>query len=156
VVAAKNEEILGVLDLVCEKQADGLQGLLTSVDVIAEEEVVRFGWETAVLEQTEQVVVLSMYITTNLESCQLGSTTLPGAVRAELIATDFYRRFQLKQDGLADEDLARLGAQISDLKLFQLHCLAGPAATDLLELVYDGIQIHLVFRHSWDVLLAPV
>jgi hypothetical protein len=37
VVAAEDEEVLGVLDLVCEKQADGLERLLASVDVVAKE-----------------------------------------------------------------------------------------------------------------------
>ena len=35
VVAAQNEEVLGVLDLVGEQQADGLERLLSSVDVVA-------------------------------------------------------------------------------------------------------------------------
>jgi hypothetical protein len=34
VVAAQHKEVLGVLDLVCEQQADGLEGLLASVDVV--------------------------------------------------------------------------------------------------------------------------
>ena len=33
-VAAENEEILGVLDLVCQQQADGLERLLASVNVV--------------------------------------------------------------------------------------------------------------------------
>ena len=35
VVAAKHEEVLGVLDLVREEQADGLKRLFAAVDVIA-------------------------------------------------------------------------------------------------------------------------
>lgn len=65
-VAAKDEEVLGILDLVCEQQADGLQGLLATVYVVAEEEVVGLWGESAVLEQTEQIVVLAMYVTTDL------------------------------------------------------------------------------------------
>lgn len=34
-VATENEEVLGILDLVGEEQADGLEGLLASVDVVA-------------------------------------------------------------------------------------------------------------------------
>jgi len=35
VVAAQNEEVLGVLDLVGEQEADGLQRLLAAVDVVS-------------------------------------------------------------------------------------------------------------------------
>jgi hypothetical protein len=66
VVAAEHEEVLGILDLVCKQQANGLQRLLAAVDVVTEEEVVRFGWKSAVLEQTEKIVVLAMYITADL------------------------------------------------------------------------------------------
>jgi len=66
VVATQDEEVLGVLDLVCKKQADGLERLLATIHVVAEEEVVGLGWETAVLEQTEQIVVLTVDITTDL------------------------------------------------------------------------------------------
>jgi hypothetical protein len=36
-VTAQNEEILRVLDFIGEQQADGLQGLLSSVDVVTQE-----------------------------------------------------------------------------------------------------------------------
>jgi hypothetical protein len=52
VVAAKDEEIFWVLNLICEKEADGLQRLLSSVDVITQEEVVCLWWEAAILEET--------------------------------------------------------------------------------------------------------
>jgi hypothetical protein len=68
VVATENEEVLGVLDLVCEEQADGFQRLLAAVDIVTEEEVVRFRREATVLEQAQKIVVLSMYITANLDT----------------------------------------------------------------------------------------
>ena len=43
VVAAKQEEVLRVFDLVGEQEADGLQGLLASVHVVAQEQVVGLG-----------------------------------------------------------------------------------------------------------------
>jgi hypothetical protein len=49
-VPSQNEEVLGVLDLVRQQQTDRLEGLLASVDIVAEEEVVGFWWETAVFE----------------------------------------------------------------------------------------------------------
>lgn len=50
VVASEEEEVVGVLDLVCQQEADGLDALLPSVDVVAEEEVVGARWEAAILE----------------------------------------------------------------------------------------------------------
>jgi hypothetical protein len=66
VVAAEHEEVLGIFDLVCEEQADGLEGLLATVYVVAEEEVVGLGGETAILKQAQQVVVLAVDVTTDL------------------------------------------------------------------------------------------
>ena len=50
VVAPQDEEVLGVLDLVGEEQADSLERLLATIYVIAKEEVVGLGREAAVLE----------------------------------------------------------------------------------------------------------
>lgn len=66
VVAAEDEEVLGVLNLVGEEKADGLEGLLATVDVVAEEEVVGLGRETTVLEETEEIIVLAVDITADL------------------------------------------------------------------------------------------
>jgi hypothetical protein len=60
VVAAEDEEVLRVLDLVRKQEADCLQRLLPAIDVVAEKEVVGFGREATVLEQSEEVVVLSV------------------------------------------------------------------------------------------------
>lgn len=50
VVTAQDEEVLRVLYLVGEQQADGLERLLATIDVVAEEEVVGLWGESAVLE----------------------------------------------------------------------------------------------------------
>lgn len=63
VVAAQQKEVLRVLDLVGQQQADGLQRLLPSVDVVAQEQVIGLRWETAVLKQTQKVIVLAVYVT---------------------------------------------------------------------------------------------
>ena len=55
VVAAEKEEVLGVLDFVCQQQADCLQTLLAAVNIIPKEQVVRLWRKTAVLEKTEQI-----------------------------------------------------------------------------------------------------
>ncbi len=65
VVAAQQEEVLRVLDLVGEQQADGLQRLLAPVHVVPQEQVVALGREATVLEQPQQVVVLTVDITCN-------------------------------------------------------------------------------------------
>jgi hypothetical protein len=67
VVAAQDEEVLGVLDLVGQEKADGLEGLLATVDVVTEEEVVGLRRESTVLEETEEVVVLAVNVTADLE-----------------------------------------------------------------------------------------
>jgi hypothetical protein len=63
VVAPKDEEILRILDLVCQKQANSLKGLLASVYVVAKEEIIGLRWEAAVFEQAEQIVVLPVNVT---------------------------------------------------------------------------------------------
>ena len=65
-VATQHEEVLWIFDLVREEQADRLEGLLATVDVVSEKEVIRFWWEAAVLEQAQEVVVLSVDITADL------------------------------------------------------------------------------------------
>merc|ERR1719199_360063 len=50
VVPAQEEEILGVLCFVCEKQHNALDRVLAPVDIVAEEEVVRLLGAAAVLE----------------------------------------------------------------------------------------------------------
>lgn len=69
-VAAQNEEVLGVLDLVGQEQADGLERLLATVDVITKEQIVGLRRESTVLEKAQEVVVLSVDITADLERAQ--------------------------------------------------------------------------------------
>lgn len=66
VVTTQNKEVLGVLDLVREEQADSLERLLTTVDVVTEEKVVGLWGKTAVFKQTEEIVVLTVDITADL------------------------------------------------------------------------------------------
>lgn len=53
VIPTKNEEILWILDFVCKEQADGLQRLFASIDIIAEEKIIGFGRESSVFEKAE-------------------------------------------------------------------------------------------------------
>lgn len=66
VVTPQDEEVLGVLDLVGQEQADSLERLLAAVYIVAKEEVVGLGRESTIFEETEQVVVLPMDITADL------------------------------------------------------------------------------------------
>lgn len=58
VVAAQQEEVLRIFDFVREQQADGLQRLLSTIYIIAQEQVVWLGRKASVLEQSQQVVIL--------------------------------------------------------------------------------------------------
>jgi hypothetical protein len=73
VVATQNEEVLGVLDLVGEEQADSLEGLFATVDIVAQEQVVGLGGEATILEQTQKIVVLAVDIAANLPKTNLAS-----------------------------------------------------------------------------------
>ena len=66
VVAAQNEEVLRVLDLVCEEQANGLERLFATINIIAKEKVVGLRGEATVLEEAQQIVVLSVNVTADL------------------------------------------------------------------------------------------
>jgi hypothetical protein len=60
VVAPQQEEVLRVLDLVRQQQADRLNRLLPPVHVVSQEEIVRLSREARVLEQLYQVWVLTV------------------------------------------------------------------------------------------------
>jgi uncharacterized protein YqiB (DUF1249 family) len=51
VISAEDEKVFWVFDLVCEQQANRLERLLSSVDVVTKEQIVRLGREAAVLEE---------------------------------------------------------------------------------------------------------
>jgi hypothetical protein len=49
----QKKEVLWILDLIGKEQADGLQAMLSSVDIIPQEDIISIGWESAVLEKTK-------------------------------------------------------------------------------------------------------
>ena len=53
VISPEKEEVLRVLNLVAQKQADSFDGLLSTVDIVTEEKIVCFRWETTVFEDSE-------------------------------------------------------------------------------------------------------
>lgn len=62
-VSSQQKEVFGVFDLVRQQQADGLQGLLASVHIVTQEQVVALWWEAAILKKPQQVIVLPVDIT---------------------------------------------------------------------------------------------
>lgn len=65
VVASQDEEIFGVFDLICEEEADSLERLLSSVNVVTKEKIVGFWWEPAIFEESQKVVILSVDVACN-------------------------------------------------------------------------------------------
>ena len=62
VVAAEEEEILGEFQLVAKEEHDAFDGVLPSVDVVPDEEVIRIAGVPAIFEDLQEVTVLSMDI----------------------------------------------------------------------------------------------
>ena len=53
VVSSKNEKVFGIFDLVGQKKANGLERLLASIYIVAEEKIVRLWRESTILEQAQ-------------------------------------------------------------------------------------------------------
>lgn len=68
VVTTEDEEVLWVFNLVRKQEADRLQRLLSSVDVVAQEQVVGFRWESTVFEESQEIVILAVDIAANLKA----------------------------------------------------------------------------------------
>ena len=110
VVSTQDEEVFRILDLVCQEQTDGLEGLLSSIYVITEEEVVCLWRKPTIFEQAEEIVVLAMNITADLEGeIESGSALQQNPSKCQW-QTYLDRCFQFKQDWLRNEDFASLGA----------------------------------------------
>ena len=50
-MASQKKEVLFILNLVCEQEADGLERLLPSVHIVPKEEVVCIWWEASILKE---------------------------------------------------------------------------------------------------------
>lgn len=154
VVTTENEEVLGVFDLVSQKEADGLKRLLATVDVVTQEQVVGLGREATVFEKTQKIVVLAVDITADLIISATGLVSAKDR-RDDPISTGtnegwrFYLDgcLQFQQYGLGDEDFPSLGAKITNLRLQKLNLLARPAAPHLQQSINDRVQIHVLIGH---------
>jgi len=107
VIAAEDEKVFGIFDLVGEQEADGFERLFTTIDVVTKEEIVGFWGESAIFEKSKEIVVLSMDITAYLDG-----------------------RLEFKKDGLADENFAGFCTKVFDLVLLQLYWFAWSVSTD--------------------------
>jgi len=66
------------------------------------------------------------------------------------ITADLDRSLKLEKDGLRDENLAGLCAQITDLGFQELNLFARSAASNLQQSIDDGIEIYIVLvRHGF-------
>jgi len=59
-ISTEHEEVLGVLDLVAEEQADGFNVLASTIHIVSKEDVVRISGETSLAEDSEQIGILTM------------------------------------------------------------------------------------------------
>lgn len=66
-ISSQNEYFFWILDFVSIEQTNGLNSLSSSIYIISQKEVVGFGRETSILEESEHVVVLAMNITADFE-----------------------------------------------------------------------------------------
>jgi hypothetical protein len=107
VVSTEDKKILGVLDLVCQQQADRFQTLLSTIHIISEKDVVGLWGEPTVFEKAKQIVVLPVYVTTNLDRC-----------------------FQFQEHRLSDEKIAAPEAQHLDLCFGKIYLLSRPSTTN--------------------------
>lgn len=124
-VSSEDEEILWVLDLVCEEKADRLERLFAAIDIVAQEQIVGLRWESSILKETKKIVVLSVNITANLNASNRFCARWYDTADAHLDGG-----FQLEQYWLRDENFTGFGAQISDLCFKQLNLLSRSATSD--------------------------
>lgn len=97
-IAAQQKEVFWVFYFVSQQQTDRFQTLLSAVDIVAEEQVVALGRIAAIFEQTQKVVKLSVNVAANFQRC-----------------------FQLDQNGLRKENVARFVAKPFNVGLLQTH-----------------------------------
>jgi len=101
VVPPEKEKVLWILDLVCEEEADCLKTPLTTVNVVSQEKIIGLRRKPPVVEDSEQIVVLPVHISTKLE----GS-------------------LQFQEHGLIDKDVPRSCAKMLYLFRIKMYVLA--------------------------------
>ena len=115
-VPPQHEEILGIFNFVRQEETDGFQRLLAAIDVIAEEDVVGFGGEPSIFEQTEEVVVLAVDVAANLDG-----------------------GLEFEEHGLGDEEVAGAKAEHFYFGFGEVDLLSWAGTADGKEFVDDDI-----------------
>mmetsp|Transcript_32093 Transcript_32093/g.53031 ORF Transcript_32093/g.53031 Transcript_32093/m.53031 type:complete len:208 (+) Transcript_32093:716-1339(+) len=80
VVTTEHEKVLRILDFVSKEKANCFQRLLATVHVITQKHIIGFRREASVFKETQQIIVLPVDITTDLD-----------------------RRFEFEKHGLANQ-----------------------------------------------------
>ena len=62
-IASQDEEVVWVLNLKSQEKANNFQTLFPSVNVISQKQIIGFRRQPAVLEQSEEIVILPMNVT---------------------------------------------------------------------------------------------
>lgn len=124
VIAPEQEEVLRVLDLISEHEGNTLNRLFSSINIIAEEQIILIARVATVFEELNQVGKLAVNV----------------ALITEMITADLDGSLKLKQHWLGEEDLPGLETQGADLCLEQL----GLFGRFVRQLVYDLVDIDLV------------
>lgn len=86
-VPPEEKKVLRILDLVRQQQTNSFKTLFPSIHVVPKKQIVSLRWEATILKQPQQVVVLPVNVTADLQ-----------------------RGFQLEKDWLLEEDLSGLEA----------------------------------------------
>nr|DAD19056.1 TPA_asm: hypothetical protein HUJ06_020519 [Nelumbo nucifera] len=61
-VAPKKKKVLWIFDFVCKEKANGLYALLTTVNIVSQEQIVCSWWAPTILEKPEEIRILAMNI----------------------------------------------------------------------------------------------
>ena len=67
VIPSKKEEVFGVFDLVAQEEENRLETLFPAIDVITQEEIIRRRGEATHLEETNEIAVLSVDVSYDLD-----------------------------------------------------------------------------------------
>lgn len=98
--------------------------MLSTIDIVAEEEIVRFGGKSSVLEKSEEIIILSMNVTYQ------GTCWEQDKSFSRLRTTYFNGCFEFQQDGLVDEDVTGSSTEIFDFVFLKLDGLPGAISSD--------------------------
>ncbi len=62
-VSSKEKKVIRVLDFVSKQKAYRLYALFSSVHIVSKEQVVCMWWKTTILKQSQQIWILTVYVT---------------------------------------------------------------------------------------------